>query len=261
MKKILLEPSLTEDQTHKVLENTTLLSNRLSIPSELMKRCIVYLFSSGLYKGSYPDRNTGALIIATELRRVGKDEEGVSYFLTEWNQKNEPPLKKSQLEKVIKSAFSKKENGDYQYNYTCNNDYLKANCVGKEYCQFGKSFTKHRKYNKNRLFLDYGWQNILSNKAKDIYYIAIPELERRMGVGAGGLVFASHRKIARFAGVTPKDIKVSLFELKRRGLLIRCEIGTARKWEKKATVIQRALPIPRPSRELVKKGKNYYSHD
>jgi hypothetical protein len=226
-----------------------------------MKRCIAYLFSSGLYKGSYPDRSTGALIIATELRRVGKNEEGVSYFLTEWNQKNKPPLKKSQLEKAIKSAFQKKENGDYRYNYTCNNSYLIANCIGKEYCQFGKSFAKHRKYNNNRLFLDYGWQNILSNKAKDIYYIAIPELERRMGVGAGGLVFASHRKIARFAGVTPKDIKVFLFELKKRGLLIRCEIGTARKWEKKATVIQRALPIPKPSRESVKKGKNYYSYD
>jgi hypothetical protein len=242
-----IESTLDEDQTFETLQNTTFLSNRLSIPYGKMKPCIARLYANALSKGSYPNRNSGALIIATELRRLEKEKDDVLFLLKEWNQKNEPPLKISQIEKAVKSAFHKKENGEYRYNYTCNNPFLAINCIG-EYCQIGKSFEKRRKYNNNRQFLDYSWQNILSNKAKDIYYIAIPELERRLGVGAGGILFASHRRIAHFAGVSRKGLKKSLLKLKEVGLLARCEIGTSRKWERKATIIQRKIPIPRPSK-------------
>ncbi len=256
MNKPISTLTLDENQVHTTLEDVTLLENKLSLPYEVMRKCVARLYSHGLYKGSYPDRNTGALIIATELRRVDKCKEEVLFLLKDWNQKNNPSLKISQLEKAVKSAFQKKDKGDYRYKYTCNNSYLMVNCVGKEYCRFGRSFKKHRKYNNNRLFLDYGWQNILSNKAKDIYYIAIPELERRLVGKAGAEIFAAQRKIAHFAGVERKDLSKYLLELKRIGLLTKCIVGVPGV-RGKATVIQRKIPIPRPSRELIEGGKKY----
>jgi hypothetical protein len=234
------------------LEKTTRVSDKLVIPYGQIKPCVAKIIEDGLYKGSFPNRNVGGLIIASELRRIGKSVEEVVVRLREWNYKNKPSLRISQLNSVVKSAFGK------EYKYSCNSEFLKSSCVGVDFCSFGKGFTKFRKYNLNRTFLDVGWQLILSNSAKDIYYIALPELERRLGVGAGGVIMANYIRIAYFAGITPKSIKKGLLELKEAGLLARCVIGVSRKWERKATEIQRVIPIPRPPENLLKERKNYY---
>jgi hypothetical protein len=98
--------------------------------------------------------------------------------------------------------------------------------------------------------LEYGWQNFLSNSAKDLYYLGIIELERRLGVGAGGNVIANHKRLSQIAGISPKSVGKALLELSQTPLIKHFKMGKPRKWEGKATEIQRAIPIPCLPKEL-----------
>jgi len=244
---------MNSESIYKTLVTTHRSESKLQISDGLLKPCVADLLERGLCKGSLPDRTTGGLIIASELRRIGKSENYVLSFLKEWNFKNSPSLRISKIQGIVRSAYKK------EYRYSCNSEYLKVNCVGEEFCSFAKNFTKFRKYNNNRRFLDLGWQLILPNISKCIYYIAIPELERRLGVGAGGVVIANYKRIAYFAGISVRSVKAGLLYLvKKTPLLLKCKIGTSRKWERNATVIQRRIPIPPPSEDLKRKKKNCY---
>lgn len=239
------------DDVFKTLERVTKISEKLLVPYEQIKPCVIKIMK-GLPKGSFPNRVTGGLIIASELRRIGLSKEKVSDVVIDWNTKNQPPLPISKIASIVRSSYKR------EYKYSCNNENLKVNCVGKSFCSFHKAFSKHRKYYNNRVFLDLGWQMFLSNSAKSVYYISLLELERRLGVGAGGRIITNYRKIAYFSGVSIKIIKKALTELNNKGLLTELRIGSRKRHGRIGTQIRRKIPIPTPSVELLEKKEKYH---
>lgn len=238
---------IDSDKVYETLVAGSKAVKSLDIDSRNLKPCIASIIESGLEKGSLPDRSTGALIITSELRRLGKDRKFTLDFLRNWNKKNRPLKRESEIRSAVKSGFGK------EYRYSCQNVNLQQFCIGKDFCQFAKVTSQSGKYTNNRKFLEFGWQNLLSNVAKDLYYLAIIELERRLTVGPGGIVIANHKRFAELAGITVKSVGKALLELSRTPLIKHFEMGTPRKWEVKATEIQRTIPIPRPPKRLLKK--------
>jgi len=234
------------DRICRTLESASRVSQLHDLNAGELRPCIGRLMDTPLLKGGFPQRNEACLIIASELRRIGKDEEKTFEILREWNQKNINPLRDSEIESAIRTAFRK------EYNYSCWNANLKEFCI-EDSCPFAKYVRgRQGKYFNNRMFLQYGWQNILSNSVKCVYYMALPELERRLGVGAGGLIIANQKRIADLAGVSKKSVRQALKELARVGL-ISYEPGVPRKWERKASRIRRIIPIPKPHSQLLEK--------
>lgn len=231
------------------------LARTLDVDGRNLKPCVAQIMEDGLSQGDFTNRAEGSVIIASELRRLGKNEDFVLAYLRNWNQKNRPPRRLSEIESAVNSAFRK------EYRYSCKSVYLEPFCVGREFCSFAKLLSPNGRCTNNRKFLEYGWQNLLSNSAKDLYYIGIVELERRQGVWAGGKVIANHKKFARFAGIDPKTVGKALLELAKTPLIKRFKMGTPRKWEGKATEIQRTIPIPRPPKDLLLRRKKYVTQN
>ena len=220
------------------------LAGELNHPGQDIKPCIAAMLENSYCRGDTPDRNTAALIIACELKRIGLNESEVEYRIQEWNQRNRPPLRLSEYRKAVKSAFSDR------YNYGCYNHHFENTCIGRDNCPFFNHVLSQRKTYNNRIFFRYRWPEILSNSAKDIYFLALVELERLKRVGPGGRIYSSHRQIAKLAGLSRRIIKKGLEELHSIGL-IDYRPGLQHIWRNKASEIRRILPIPKPSPELM----------
>ena len=198
-------------------------------------------------KGDFPDRSRAANIIASEMKMLGKDSEYTMNLLLKWNANNIPPLRYSSLLSTVRTAYR------HDYKYGCSNEYLQVFCTEPEMCTYYRSFgSKRSKYTDNRLFFKYRWPEILTNVQKSIYYLALIELERKRGVGAGGLIMANHREIASIAGIGPKYVGKGLLKLQEVSL-IQYKPGIPRKWEGLSSEIRRIVPIPKPERKLLAK--------
>ena len=245
--------AVESNEVYDTLVSASRLAGSLDVDGRNFRPCIAKMMEAGLEKGSFPDRSTGAVIIASELRRLGKQEDFVASYLIQWNQKNRPPKRISEIRSAINSAFRK------EYRYSCHNVALEQLCIGKDLCSHARLTSQSRKYTNNRKFIQHGWQNLLSNSATLLYYLAIIELERRLGVGPGGRVIANHRKLAKLAGITAKTVGKALSELAGTPLIAHFKMGKPRKWEGRATEIRRTIPIPGPPVELVRSWKKYAS--
>ncbi|MCP4726725.1 MAG: winged helix-turn-helix domain-containing protein [bacterium] len=182
-------------------------------------------------------RHAAGITLAAEFFKYGLTEDNTHEILSEWNEKNTYKLTPKELDNQIKQGFSGK------YKYSCLHDNLKAFCIGKEECHFGKNKAK-RKYN-NYEFIRLGWPKILSSSAARVYYMAITYAEQLFQTGAGGRVCISHRRLSDFCGVSRQYIKAALEELQEKGL-IEFKNGVSQRWMKKATEIRRLLPIRDP---------------
>jgi hypothetical protein len=204
------------------------------------------MLNTPLSKGSFPNRSEACLIIASELRRMGKDKEMALNITRDWNKRNINLLKDSEIRSANSTAYRR------NYNYSCHNQKIKEFCIGEEFCTFSNYVKSDKKPTSNSSFFDFGWQKILSNAAKDVYYLGLIQLEIRKGVGFGGLIIANQTEIGRYAGITPKSVRKALQELQRIGL-IEYKAGSPRIWEGKASQIRRIIPIPKPTKELLKR--------
>ena len=229
------------------LEASSELSKVLDVPGKRIKPCVAIMLKTAFVRGDFVDRSRAANIIASDLKILGKDAEYTMNVLLKWNENNIAPLSYSSLSSTVRTAYG------HDYRYSCNNEYLQAFCPDPEMCPYGRSFgSQTSKYTNNRLFFKYRWPEILSNAEKSIYFLALIELERRRGVGAGGLILANHRDIASLAGIQSKYVGKRLLRLQDVGL-IKYKPGVPRKWEGKASEIRRVIPIPKPPRELLAK--------
>jgi len=227
------------------LEASSNLSKALDAPGKLIKPCVAIMLEKSFIKGDFTDRSRAANILASEMKILGKEEEYALHLLSRWNEKNVPPLRHSALSSTVRTAYR------YDYRYGCNNEYLREFCIGPEMCPHNRIFYRTaNKYTDNRLFFKYRWPELLTNVEKCIYFLALIELERIRGIGAGGKIIASHRSISKLAGIEPKYAGKGLSGLQRKGLIV-YKPGIPRKWEGKASEIQRIIPIPKPSRELM----------
>jgi hypothetical protein len=227
------------------LEASSHLSAETGHPGQGIRPCLAALLETPLGRGDTPDRNSSAVALATELHRIGLDVDEITRRLEFWNQNNDPPLRPNQLGKAIRSGNSGK------YNYGCDHLVLNAYCIGDESCPFRSRVKSRDGKIRNHVFLDYGWQRLLTNRQVLIYFAAIPYLEVKRQVGPGGVVCANHRQIADVCGVSEKRMGADLAVLRDVGL-IEYKPGLPQKWLGVASQIRRAIPIPKPSPEALK---------
>lgn len=233
------------DRACKTLESTTEASKRYGLSAGTIRPCVGAMLDRRFDKGDFPCRSEACLIIASELKRNGKDEERTFAILMDWNDKNLIPMRASQVRSAVGTAYRR------NYGYSCLNEKLGAFCIGEDICTFSTHIkAKIRKDWTNRKFFEFDWQNTLSNAAKDVYSLALVELERRRHVGVGGLIIASQREIAKLAGISEKSARKGLVELERVGLTT-YKPGVPRRWEFKASEIRRIIPIPKPAKALL----------
>lgn len=231
----------------KALEDIKKTTKRFSLP-DYIKPCVSLMLDDNFEKGGDFSRDRAGYIIATELRRVGKSPEISEKILNQWDRNNIPPLGISKIRSKVKSAYSK------DYSFGCNNEpvileYCKK--INKDFCQYYKQISFGRRIGNDRDFIRYGWPNILSGAERDVYYIALPELEKRRGIQAGDKIFASHREISKICGVALGGIGRSLERLQKRGL-ITYKKGEPYRWRNTASEIKRIIPIPKPAQERIK---------
>lgn len=235
------------DRVCKTLESATEVSKTYDLNVGSLRPCVGAMLNTRFDKGSFPNRSEACLILASELKRIGKDEETALAILTDWNKKNIRPKRYSEIRSAVATAYRR------DYNYGCHNEKLKAFCIGEDFCTFATHIKgKRGKYYNNRKFFEFDWQNILRNSAKDVYCLALIELERRRCVGPGGLIIANQNEVSRLAGICPKSARRGLLELRGVGL-ITYKPGTPRKWEFTASEIRRIIPIPKPNRSVLER--------
>ena len=212
-------------------------TRKFTLP-EFIKPCVSLMLNDN-FEGS---RDRVAYIIATELRRVGKRPEVTEKILAEWDRDNVPPLGISKIRCKIRSAYKT------DYTFGCNNEpIILEYCekVNKDFCQYHKEIFPQKRIGSDRDFIKYGWQNHLTPGARLVYFMALPELEKRRGLRAGERLFASHREIAKACGVSLDRIGKILEKLADKGL-IKYKTGEPYRWRVEASGIQRIIPIPKP---------------
>jgi len=229
------------------LEAASNLAKTLQVDGNTIKPCVALIYESSIQKGDFVDRSRAANILASELKTLGKDEEYTFNLLSRWNDKNEPPIRLSELNSTVRTAYS------HEYNYSCKSEFLKAFCIDPTMCPYHrKQMVMDEKYTDNRLYFKYRWPKVLKNAENLVYFLALIEFERKQGVGAGGIIRANHRTIAEKAGIEAKYVGKVLIRLEEVGLISYIP-GTPRKWEGKASEVRRIIPIPKPSKELLSK--------
>jgi hypothetical protein len=223
------------------LEAASDLSRETGIAGHGIKPCIAAILDQSFDKTSYPKADYAAVIISSELKRLGKDYGATMERLEQWNQKNCDPLRKCDLERAVNNGFSN------DYPFGCTNNTLIKYCVGDDICPFRtKTIVQNgRLLKKDLRFFDYEWQLKLSNRQVLLYCVGIPLLEKRRKVGVGGKVYASHSELAKACGITTKRLGKDLEILAQSGL-IEYEKGSPRVWETRASTIRRLFPVPRP---------------
>lgn len=224
------------------------ISKDLCINPKAIRPCISTMIRTGFEKGGIPDRSSISAILASEFVKMGFQRQRIEHELLKWNKLNEPPLKQSAIYSTINTAIRN------SYNYSCRHDFLSEFCIGHDLCTFSKGLSRVNKIN-FRLFFTYHWQLILSNKSKLVYWIALPELEKRKGLKPGSVIYENHVEIAKFAGISKKYVRPALEELTAYGLT-EYKPGIPRKWEGKATEVRRLFPIPKPPKEAVSRVTN-----
>lgn len=218
----------------------SMMSEEIGIGGEDIKPCIAILFRDGCIKGfSELDRNTAGHLIAVELKRLSFGESENTRILNNWNKKNQPPMRISEIDSIVASAYRK------PYDYGCHHPNLKLICIKKENCQFiqkGKG-----KYLKKVLWRDVmlkGWMLILSNPAKMIYSIALPELEYRRQVGPGNRIYVGYRDISSILGWKSHSRLKGYLEELAGFHLIEFIPGDPLRKNRKASEVTRIVPVP-----------------
>ncbi len=228
----------TPDQIASGLEASSNLSGSTGHPGPDIRPCIARLIETSLTRGDFPDRNRAAVVIASELKRIGENFGASNRRLEQWNSKNKPPLREREVERVLDNSFS------HEYNYGCRNPILLEFCIGEDCCPFASRVRSKPNRLNDLKFIDYGWPRVLTSRQVLLYSVALPYLEKTRQVGLGGLIYANHQQLADACGITRRRLGDDLRALGLLGL-IDYEPGISRKWEGKASEIRRIFPIPR----------------
>jgi hypothetical protein len=235
-----LDAANRSDDMARGLHAASHMAEVLGVEGHEVRPCIAVYFAEGCRKGmTFVGRNGACHLIVVELRRLGFGELELLPYLREWNEKNQPPLRESELRSVKSSAYKK------LYKYGCNNAKLTGTCIGKDNCPFvlrGKGI-----YKKKVLWREFtlkGWQRVLSDAAKMIYNVALPEMEYRRQISPGGRIYVNQRELATIIGrKSHSRIGQYLEELHNRGLIVYLH-GDPLKKNRKASEIIRVVPVP-----------------
>jgi len=190
-----------------------------------------------LVKGDYPDRDAATVTLTAELLRLGMDEQEIEARLNEWNRSNSPPLRTAEFQRAIKNGIA------FKYDYSCKHPVLSYFCIGIGCPVYKRQEQRTRKV-QNFRFLDYGWQQLLTNRQVLLYLCALPYLEIKRRVGPGGTIIANHWQIAKACGISVRRMGQDL-QVLADFRLIKYTPGKPQKWKRRASVIERNLPIPR----------------
>lgn len=243
----MVKESTLDEELHGLIAQTEL-SDELNINPNTIRPCIAKIWQTGFKSGSVLNRSMASSILASEFIKLDYVQARVEDELYKWNRRNNPPLRQSEIRATIRTAIRR------TYNYSCKHYFLEDFCIGNDLCMWSKGKAEGKRYNYRALFT-YKWQLILKNVAKLIYWLALPEIEKRRGFKPGSKLYVSHRDIAYYAGISRSHVKTGLEQLFSYGL-IDYKPGTSRRWEKNATEVRRIFPLPRPTEEALLKVTN-----
>ncbi len=100
----------------------------------LLKPCVENLIRDGTEEGY---RNKAAFLISCELRRISVPKAVAGGALSTWNLRNNPPLRRDELQQILCSAYSP----EARYEFGCKwegvlGEIMPAFCVGKGNCLY-----------------------------------------------------------------------------------------------------------------------------
>jgi hypothetical protein len=250
-----LDAALSDNIIARGLHAGSKMAERIDVNGDEIRPCIAILFEEGCTRGdSAPGRDPAGHLITVELRRLNIPIEEAIEYLRDWNLLNYPPLRESELQKIISSAYRRTE----PYKYSCDHYKLSHTCIGKENCPWAKGTKPINNREIRYYFLAKGWNWVLKSNTKLIYLWVLPLLEGRRQVGTGGKVYVGYREIASILGHKyHSDIKRYLDELSKFGL-IKFIPGDRLRSKRKASEISRILTIPDiPEMYLAKFPQNF----
>ena len=230
-----------------LLQTQKKVKSKYGLSGDNFKPCVCVLLDQSFPQGFGFSRNPVGYIIATELRKTGQPADKGFKILSDWNQKNKPSMNEGEVKRIIKSAWSS------NYTFGCNYPTLLNFCVGKDLCPYYQRFvSKNRPKGSISDFYKKGWPLVLT-QPEVCLYTALPEAEKENGTFPGERLFITYNNLHRLSRVNKGLIKACLVGGRnKRGLdpsgLIKVKIGSPYRWQRKATEIQRTLPIPYPER-------------
>lgn len=242
---LLEPPSDPSERLALGLAATSEIAQLLSCQGAKLRPCICRLAKMQLCAGGFPNRNESAVILASEMQRVGIKFELALSFAKCWNSRHFPPLAISALTNAVRMGY------EHKYAYSRSNVVLKSLCIGEEKCQCINPLRKQRQWYNDLCFVDYGWPHVLSHNQTILFSVALPYLERTFRVGLGKPLYANHRQIEKASGISRRRLRKDLETLKLAGL-IEYSAGIPRKWERTGTEIRRIFPIVPISSEFLK---------
>ncbi len=217
------------------------ISKKYCLPDSIMP-CVKSLLDMSFNEGI---RNEVAYIIATELEKEF-DEDKTKEILRCWNSENEVALLDREIRSVVKSAYVHPEK-----KHGCNPSayILQEICDefgGKKACQYYRDFigdkaVRHNDYD----YYKYGWHNIVGHYGFRLYF-GLTYIEYKRRWKKGSQLYLSVRDMRRLLGLKNSDsLKINAIKLRNLGL-INYEIGKQHKYNGKAGMYQRIIPIPKP---------------
>jgi hypothetical protein len=262
-------PALTvvsSDFCVPALEALALVAEEYGLPG-LQKPCVAMLLDGNIGGAA---RHEASFIIALECRALGLSERETDRVLVRWAKK----IGYSQRDatRPIRNAYAKTAGGEFKYHAPgvikkegtiaynvllpiCVDVGCPANCPAYRGVHRGPRGESIERFER---LLWPEWLRRDRHAAAVEYYRAIWQLERDRGFAAGAEIRTSTRQLAELAGRDRSHALDNLRILYTRGLLARFERGSGsgpHAYDRRPTVVARAVPIPHPSQRLLPQYK------
>jgi hypothetical protein len=229
----------------------------------LKKPCVAFLLDGNIGGAA---RHEAAFIIAVELRALGLTENEAERVLTRWAKK--VGFSRRRATQPIKNAYAKTASGTWRYyapgvikragtlafnvlQPVCADVGCPANCPAYREIHAGPRRESFERF--ERLH----WPEALRRErhaAAVEYYRAVCQLERDRGFACAAEIKTSSRQLAEIAGRDRRHALENMRILFTRGLLSKFERGSGsgpRAYDRKPTIVVRAVPIPNPPQRLL----------
>jgi len=220
------------------------------------------LYLTGQVWPQVGERSNLFYALAAEFKRVGNSEEIALKSLTDYYYRIPQDITQAlggdgrsftlkEVESTVKSAYQ----NDKVKSYGCNSYIWGSVCTGQELCSFYQQLTGNKPQGRKAAYSAFlkiwlGRDKLRKKLLADAevrVYLAIELVEQKRGFPPGSTLFVSWRELSDISGMS--NIGTTLENLSGKGL-IAYQKGKAKE-RGTASEIRRAIPIPRPSKDLL----------
>jgi hypothetical protein len=234
------------NDTLEKLELVRQIADRFKLDSAELRPCVAAMLAKD-GRDIFSKFEHIAFMIAIDLARAGERPERISEILNDAHISS-----RANIRNAVQSAKDEKykrwqcDSNTMRYELDQIRQYY---CVGKSHClwyaQHDGKWKKKFREEEDEKFEKYGWHHIISAYERGLYNV-IRELERIHGAGTGGLIIASHDKLAFMVGCSRRHVGTLLSNLRDVYKLINYQVGDKTRQARTASKIQRIMPVPEP---------------